>query len=418
MIEEQETRVTSATVGPGQSKQHASATYPAGEFIDVPWALSDEHIAWRKSMREFADSAVKPGAQQRSEEARFDPDVIRAIGQLGVFGLLVDGPYGAGADLRTLCIAIEELAYVDSSVAATAHVQACNAVLFHALTEGRDDLREEVLPDACAGNAFISFGLTEPSGGSDAGDIQTRAARDGDDWVINGAKQFITNTGTPMSRYVLVFAATQEQPGDRNAAISAFLVPLDAPGVTVSSGYKKLGWRASDTHPLFFDNVRVPRSALLGKEGHGLREALRLLTWARIPIAAMAVGLSRACLDGTVDFVNNRRSFGKRLGEHQSVAFTAADMAADVATARLVTYDAAWKFDNGYPFDREAAVAKLLAGEIANKVAYQATELHGGYGFMQETDVVRHYQDARILTIGEGTSAVQRLLLSRSLGLG
>jgi alkylation response protein AidB-like acyl-CoA dehydrogenase len=369
-------------------------------------------------MRDFAAAVVKPGAQQRSEDAKLDPEVIKAVGDLGVFGLLVPEPFGAGADLTTLCIALEELAYVDSSVAATVHVQACNAALLYALTEGRDDLRAEIQDDVCSGKAFISFGLTEPKGGSDAGDIETRAVRDGDDWILTGAKQFITNTGTPMSRFVQVFATTAPGEGARKPAVSAFLVPLDADGVTVAPGYNKLGWRASDTHPLFFDNVRLPGSALLGEEGRGLSAALHLLTWARIPIAAMAVGLARACLDSTVEFVSNRESFGKKLSQHQSVAFSLADMAADVTTANLVTYDAAWKYDNGHSFDREAAIAKLHAGEIANKVAYEATELHGGYGFVQETDVVRHYQDARILTIGEGTAAVQRLLISRGLGLG
>ena len=391
---------------------------PGDDFIDTPWAFEEHHLAWRRTMRDFVSRGVRPGAQERSREERFDEDVVRSLGQLGVCGLMVPEPYGPGADLRSLCIATEELAYADSSIAVTAHVQACNTALFHALTDGRDDLREQVLPAAVTGEGFISFGLTEPTGGSDAAAISTRAVRDGDSWVLSGAKQFITNTGTPMSRYVIVFARTDSCSSAKRPAISAFLVPLDAEGVTVAPAYHKLGWKASDTHPLFFENVRLDAASLLGEEGRGLQEALRLLTWARIPIAAMAVGLARGCLDATLDFVKSRQSFGKNLGQHQSVAFALADVAADVTTARTLTYDAAWKYDNGHPIDREAAVAKLIAGEIANKVAYVCSELQGGYGFMQESDVVRHYQDARVLTIGEGTSAVQRLLISRHLGVG
>ena len=274
-----------------------------------------------------------------------------------------------------------------------------------------------MLPRAASGEDFISFGLTEPSGGSDAGNIATSARRDGDDWVINGSKQFITNSGTEFSRHVILFAATGDKVDGRRAPISAFLVPLDAPGVVVGPEYAKLGWRSSDTHPLFFDDVRVPGTALLGTEGAGYREALGFLTWARIPIAAMSLGLARGCLSDTLRFVSERESFGRPLAGNQGVAFQVADIAAAVATARVLTYDAAWKYDRGLPIEREAAVAKLVASELANKAAYTATQLQGGYGFIEETAATRHYQDARILTIGEGTSEVQRLLIARGLGL-
>lgn len=388
----------------------------------VPWALEDHHRDWQATLRAFCVREVAPGAGERSIAGVFDPDLARAAGRLGAYGLLADERYGGGgADLRTLCLTAEELARVDSSLAVTVHVQAISVALLAHLAAGRGDLLEEVLPGACTGETFVSFGLTEPTGGSDAGAIATTARRDGDDWVISGSKQFITNSGTPFSRYVILFAATGDAgpgaTGRTRRPVSAFLVPLHAPGLTVGAPYAKLGWRASDTHPLFLDDVRVPGHALLGDEGRGYREALAFLTWARFPIAAMSTGLALGCLDDVRRFVGDRTSFGTPLGGHQGVAFGVADIAALAATARVMTYDGAWKYDHGRPIAREAATAKLVASEAANKAAYLATELCGGYGFMQDTAVTRHYQDARILTIGEGTSEVQRMLIARGLGL-
>ena len=386
------------------------------EDLALPWCFTDEHRAWQKTVREFCQRVVAPGAAQRSIDGRFDPDLVTEIARLGVFGLRVPEAYGgAGADLRSMCIVAEEVSAYDSSLAVTVHVQAIVASLFHHLAS--DDLKAEYLPPIASGQSFCAFGLTEPSGGSDAGNIATRAVRDNDGWIINGAKQFITNSGTPFSRNVILFAATGHAAAGARTPVSAFLVPLDAPGVTVGPAYPKMGWRSSDTHPLFFDDVRVPDHALLGEEGRGYREALAFLTWARIPIAAMSAGLARGCLEATLEFVASRESFGKPLGSHQGVAFSVADISAMTDTARLLTYDAAWKYDHGQPIDREAAVSKLVASELANKVAYQATQLHGGYGFIDESDATRHYRDARILTIGEGTSEVQRMLIARGLGL-
>jgi alkylation response protein AidB-like acyl-CoA dehydrogenase len=380
----------------------------------VPWALEQEHDDWQNTMREFCANVVADGAAERTIQNRLDPELVRAVGKTGAFGLLAPEKFGGGgADLRTLCLAAEEMATVDSSLAVTVHVQAISIALLVHLAADRADLLQELVPSASTGETFISFGLTEPSGGSDAGNIATNARRDGDGWVINGAKQFITNSGTPFSKYVLLFAATGEgRPG--RPAVSAFLVPLDAPGVTVGPAYAKLGWRSSDTHPLYFDDVHVSADALLGTEGRGYQEALRFLTWARIPIAAMSVGVARGCLADTMRFVSDRQSFGAPLGGYQGVAFQTADIA---ALARVMTYDAAWKYDRGQPIEREAAVAKLMASEAANKAGYIATQLQGGYGFIEETAATRHYQDARILTIGEGTSEVQRLLIARGLGL-
>ena len=389
------------------------------EELDLPWCFEDEHIAWQKTVQDFCHRVVAPGVVQRDLESRFDPDLIREVGRLGAFGLRVPEEHGgSGADLRSMCIAAEEFSVFDSSLAVTVHVQAISAALFHHLAS--EDLRAEFLPGMASGETFCAFGLTEPTGGSDAGNIATRARRDGSDWIIHGAKQFITNSGTPFSKYVILFAAHEGQGPTATGArapISAFLVPLDAPGVTVGPRYPKMGWRSSDTHPLYFDGVRIPAQHLLGQEGRGYREALAFLTWARIPIAAMSAGLARGCLEATLEFVTSRESFGKPLTAHQAVAFGVADLSAMTDTARLLTYDAAWKYDTGRPIEREAAVAKLMASELANKVAYQAGQLHGGYGFMDDSAVTRHYRDARILTIGEGTSEVQRMLIARGLGL-
>ncbi len=381
---------------------------------DVPWCLSDEHRAWRKSVREFCEDAVRPTAAERSIEHRYDPELAARMGEMGLYGVLVSEEYGgSGGDLASACIAIEELARVDSSASVTVHVQAINATLIERL--GSDSQKKKLLPDVASGEVFVSIGLTEPSGGSDAANVSTRAVRDGEEWVINGAKQFITNSGTPTSQYIVAVAATGEGPSGRPET-SLFLVPNDADGLEVGPAYPKLGWRASDTHPIFFDDVRVPADAMMGTQGIGIREVLQFLTWARIPIAAMSTGLAQGCLEATRDFVAGRESFDKPLYEHQAVAFGVADLAAMTYTARTVTYDACWKYDHGHDYIQEAALCKLVASELANKVAYKATELHGGYGFIDEYDVTRHYRDARILTIGEGTSEVQRMLIARSMG--
>src|SRR5581483_11104630 len=338
----------------------------ARDGFDLPWAFEPHHHQWRDTMARFVRDRVEPGASERHLRAEFDPDLVRDAAALGMCGLLVDEENGgSGADLRTLCLAIEELATADSSLAVTIHVQAiCASLLQHLVRDRRPDLCRELLPAAAAGEAFISIGLTEPSGGSDAGNIATVARRDGGDWVIDGSKQFITNSGTPFSRYVILMAAVeQELPG--RPRVSAFLVPLDAPGVTVGGTYPKAGWRSSDTHPLFFDQVRVPAEAEISEHGGGYRDVLEFLTWARLPIAAMSAGLTRGCLADTLRFVEQRTSFTKPLGAHQGVAFQVADIAARAATARTLTYDGAWKYDHGLPIRETAAIAKLMASEAA-----------------------------------------------------
>ncbi len=398
-------------------KTQSTNAFMSGGYA-LPWAFSPEHDSWKSTLQDFVASRIAPGAAQRTIDERFDPDLALAVGELGAYGLLVPTEYGGqGADLRSLCLATEETAVYDSSMAVTVHVQAISLALLAHLGKDHPDLLLETLPKAVTGEVFISFGLTEPTGGTDAGHIETRAIKQGGDWIINGSKQFITNSGTPFSKYVILFAATGEASGGRSP-ISAFLVPLDAEGVTVGPLYRKLGWRASDTHPLFFNDVRVPNSALLGEEGRGYAEALRFLTWARLPISAMSAGLVRGCLLDIDRFISERRSFGKPLGDHQAVAFQAAEVAALGSLARVMTYDGAWKYDHGHPIQQEAATAKLLSAEAANKAAYIATGLLGGYGFMEESAATRHYQDARILTIGEGTPEVQKMLIARLLGMG
>lgn len=382
-------------------------------FASTPWAEDEDMLEWRRTVRAFAEKEVAPGAVERSRRSETPDEIFSRLADLGIFGLRVSKEFGGtDAGLTPLCIALEELARVDSSTAATAHTQGVVVGLLDHM--GTDEQKAEIMPSAVAGESILCFALTEPSGGSDAGGMESRAVRDGDDWILNGAKQFITNSGTPRSRYALAFASTGA-PGERK--VSGFLVPLDAEGVTVAPKYDKLGWRGSDTHPVFFEDVRLPASAMLGEEGRGFRDAAAFLVWSRLPIAAISTGLAQACLEETIEFISDRDSFGKRLTEHQAIAFDVAEMSAKLDLARAITYDGCYRFDNGYAFDQQAAMAKLMASEIANEVAYRATQLHGGYGFVDETAVTRHYRDARILTIGEGTSEVQRIVLARSLGL-
>jgi len=386
------------------------------DLIDtaVPWCLNDEHRAWRHSMRDFTETVLRPAAAERSIEAQVDIKILQRMGEAGLYGVLVPEELGGGgADLTSASIMIEELARIDSSAATTVHVQMANAALLAEL--GSDEQRARLLPTLVTGESFLALGLTEPSGGSDAGNIATKAVRDGSDWVINGAKQFISNSGTPMTQHILVVGATGDF-GTRRPRTTAFLVPTDSPGLDVGPSYPKLGWRSADTHPVYLTDVRVPADAVVGPQDGGYAKILKYLTWARIPVAAMAVGLAQGCLEETWHFVSNRQSFGKPLHEHQSVAFGMSDLAALTHTARMITYDAAWKFDHGHAYEQEAAISKMVAADLANKIAYQASEMHGGYGFMDEYAVTRHYRDAKVLTIGEGTAAVQRLLIARSLG--
>jgi len=373
--------------------------------------LTPEQEDFRKVVRDFAEREIAPHAEEWDRDHIFPVDTVLAMGELGLFGLPFPEEYGGGgADLTTLCLAIEELARVDSSMAITLEAGVglgANPVFRF----GTEEQRQQWLPDLCAGRALGAFGLTEPDGGSDAGATKTRATLDGDEWVIDGSKAFITNSGTPITSIITVTASTG--PGE----ISSIVVPSGTPGLVVEPPYRKMGWHASDTHGLVFDGCRVPAENLLGERGQGLRNFLAILDDGRVAIAALAVGLAQACLEQSVSYAKERHAFGGPIGRYQAVAFKCADLAVGVENARTLTYKAAWLKDQGRPFKQAAAMAKLYATELAVTATREATQIFGGYGFMDETPVARFYRDAKILEIGEGTSEVQRLVISRELGL-
>jgi butyryl-CoA dehydrogenase len=375
--------------------------------------LTPEQEDFRKVVRAFAESEIAPFAEEWDRTHTFPVDTVRVMGDLGLFGLPFPEEYGGtNADFTTFCLAVEELARVDSSMAITleAGVGLGANPIFRF---GTEEQRQRWLPDLCAGKALGAFGLTEPGGGSDAGSTTTRAALDEGtgEWVIDGSKAFITNSGTAITSVITVTAATG--PGE----ISAIVVPAGTPGLIVEPPYRKMGWHASDTHGLVFDGCRVPADNLLGDRGQGFRNFLAILDDGRVAIAALAVGLAQACLDQSVAYAGERQAFGGPIGRYQAVAFKCADMAVAVENARALTYKAAWLKDQGRPFKQAAAMAKLYATELAVTATREATQIFGGYGFMDETPVARFYRDAKVLEIGEGTSEVQRLVISRGLGL-
>jgi butyryl-CoA dehydrogenase len=374
--------------------------------------LTPEHQALRDLVRDFASKEIEPHAARWDEEERFPVDIVRAMGDLGLFSIPFPEPYGSGGDLTGLCIAIEEIARVDQSLAITleAGVGLGAAPIARFGTEGQ---KARWLPDLCAGRALGGFGLTEPDAGSDAGGTRTRAVLDEADgeWVIDGEKAFITNSGTDITSIVTVTARTG--PGE----ISAIVVPAGTPGFTVQPSYRKTGWRASDTHGLTFEGCRVPEDHLLGERGRGFAQFLDILDEGRIAISAMAVGVIQRCVDDSVAYAKQRTAFGRPIGANQAVAFRVADLHVALEAARSLTYRAAWLRDTGKPFKQAAAVAKLFSTEAAVTATRSATQVFGGYGFMEETAVARQYRDAKILEIGEGTSEIQRLVISRGLGL-
>jgi len=386
----------------------------------VPPELTDEQESLRKVVRDFAEREIAPHAERWDAEHTFPVDVVRQMGELGLFGIPFPEEYGgAGGDLTTLCVAIEELGRVDQSLAITLEAGVglgANPIYRF----GTEEQRQTWLPDLCAGRALAGFGLTEPDAGSDAGGTRTTATLDGDDqtgeWVIDGEKSFITNSGTPITSLVTVTARTGGA-GAGTPEISTFLVPAGTPGLTVQPPYRKMGWHASDTHGLSFSGCRVPAANLLGERGRGFAQFLQILDEGRIAIAALAVGVIRCCLDASVAYANERHAFGRPIGANQAVAFACSDLAVMAESARLLTYEAAWLRDTGRPFARAAAMAKLQATEAAVTATRMATQVFGGYGFMDETPVSRQYRDAKILEIGEGTSEIQRLVIARDLGL-
>ncbi|MEV4507760.1 acyl-CoA dehydrogenase family protein [Dactylosporangium sp. NPDC049525] len=384
----------------------------------VDFTLGEDLEALRLSVREFANDVVAPVIGDYYERHAFPYDIVRQMGKMGLFGLPFPEEHGGmGGDYFALCVALEELARVDSSVAVTleAGISLGAMPIFR---YGTDEQKAQWLPRLISGEALAAFGLTEPGAGSDAGGTQTRAVLDEatGEWVINGSKAFITNSGTDITVLVTVTAVTGVNP-DGSKELSAIIVPSGTPGFTVQPGYSKVGWCASDTHELAFDDVRVPAANLLGERGRGYAQFLRILDEGRVAFAALGVGLAQGCVDESVAYAKQRRAFGKAIGEYQAIQFKLADMEARAHTARLAYYDAASRLVHGREFKRQAAIAKLQASDAAVTNAREATQVHGGYGFMNETPVARMWRDAKILEIGEGTSEVQRMIISRSLGL-
>jgi alkylation response protein AidB-like acyl-CoA dehydrogenase len=384
----------------------------------VDFRLSEEQEALQASVREFAREQVAPVIAEHYEHKTFPYDIARQMGKMGLFGLPFPEEHGGmGGDYFTLCLALEELARIDSSVAVTVEAGvSLGAMPIYRF--GTPEQKAQWLPRLTSGEALAAFGLTEPGAGSDAGATQTRAVLDEstNEWVINGSKAFITNSGTDITCLVTVVAVTGTRP-DGSKELSTIIVPSGTPGFTVAPGYSKVGWCASDTHELAFDDVRVPAANLLGPLGRGYAQFLRILDEGRIAFAALAVGLAQGCVDESIKYAKERVAFGQPIGNYQAIKFMIADMEVRAQTARTAYYDAAARMLAGQDFKRHAAIAKLHATNAAMENARSATQVHGGYGFMNESAVGRFYRDAKILEIGEGTSEVQRMVIARDLGL-
>ena len=382
----------------------------------LDFRLDDELEALRKTVEEFAHEVVAPRIYDYYERHEFPYEIVRQMGQMGLFGLPFPEEYGGmGGDYFALCVALEELARVDSSVAITLEAAVSLGVM-PVYRFGSEEQKREWLPRLCAGEILGGYGLTEPGGGSDAGATRTTAVLDGDEWVINGSKAFITNAGTEMTGFVTITAVTGVKP-DGKKEISAILVPAGTPGFVVGQRYSKVGWNASDTRELSFSDCRVPARNLVGARGRGYAQFLQILDEGRIAISALAVGLAQGCVDESLTYAKQREAFGATIGSYQAIQFKIADMETRAHTARLAYYAAAAKMLRGEPFKKEAAIAKLHSSTIAVDNARDATQIHGGYGFMNEFPVARMWRDAKILEIGEGTSEVQRMLIARELGL-
>lgn len=383
--------------------------------------IAPEYEELRRTVEKFAHTVVAPQIGEFYERAEFPYQIVREMGRLGLFGLPVPEEYGGmGGDYLALCLAIEELARVDSSVAVTLEAGVSLGAM-PILRYGTEQQKRDWLPGLCSGAALGAFGLTEPGCGSDASRTSTTARLDGDEWVINGTKCFITNSGTDITAFVAITAVTgpgasREGTGG-TPEISTIIVPSGTPGFTVSKKYSKVGWNASDTRELSFADCRVPAANLLGERGRGYGQFLRILDEGRIAISALATGLAQGCVDFSLDYARTREAFGRPIGGHQAIQFKLADMEMRAHTARLAWRDAASRLLHGEPFKRQASVAKLYCSDAAVTNAREATQIHGGYGFMNEYPVARFWRDCKVLEIGEGTSEVQRMLIAREMGL-
>ena len=384
------------------------------EFLSTG-TLPDEYQQLIKAVRDFAREVVAPVAAQHDADHSFPYEIVAGMADMGLFGLPFPEEYGGmGGDYFALCLALEELGKVDQSTAITLE----GGVSLGAMPIyrfGTEDQKREWLPQLTSGAALGAFGLTESGGGTDAGATKTTARLDDGHWVLNGSKQFITNSGTDITRLVTVTAVTGGTAERRE--ISAILIPVPATGFIVEPAYNKVGWNASDTHPLTFIDVRVPEGNLLGKRGRGYANFLQILDEGRIAIAALATGAAQGCVDECVKYARERTAFGQAIGRYQAIEFKIARMEARAHTARTAYYDAAALMLAGKQFKKHAAIAKLVAGEAAMDNARDATQIHGGYGFINEFPVARHYRDSKILEIGEGTTEVQLMLIAREIGL-
>ena len=378
--------------------------------------FTEEQEEFRRAVREFAEEVIAPRAEEMDRLEEFPLDIIKQMGEMGLFGLPFPEEYGGqGADFLTFCLAVEELARVDSSMAITLEAAVgLGANPIHAF--GTEEQKQRWLVPMCRGEILGAFGLTEPGGGSDAGSTKTTARLENAQWVINGSKAFITNSGTPISKVCTITAVTG-QTADGRKDISAIIVPSDTPGFEVGRSYRKIGWHASDTHELSFTDCRVPEENLLGDQGKGYAQFLQTLDDGRIAVAALSTGLIQGCLEASLSYARERNAFGRPIGAFQSIQAKIADMKVAAETARLATYRAAWLRDRGRTYKAEAALAKLYASEAAVTAAREAVQVHGGYGYMEELPVARFYRDSKVLEIGEGTSEIMRWIIARDLGL-
>ncbi len=380
----------------------------------LSYDLTPEQEMLRKSVRDFAEGEIRPIAQRLDEKEEFSYDLVAKMGNLGLFGMMVSPDYGGqGLDALSYIIAVEELSRVDGCQAAT--IAAGNGLGIGPIANfGNEEQKRKYLPDLCAGKRLWGFGLTEADAGSDAGNSKTRAELKNGRWVINGSKIFITNAASKMTSGVSVQAVTGEKDGRKE--ISCIIVEVGTKGFTTREMHHKMTWRSSNTGELYFDNVTVPEGNILGRRGDGFRQMLSTLDSGRLAIAAMGVGGAQGAYEAALQYAKERKTFGQPLSKHQTIAFRLADMASEIEIARTFLYKACWLKDQGRPFKKEAAIAKLFASEMMGRVVDGAVQIHGGYGLMEEYPVAKFYRDQRLLEIGEGTSEVQRIVISREIG--
>jgi len=379
----------------------------------MDFALSDDHQLLRQTVRSFAEQEVAPVAGELDLAKAFPYEIVAQMAKLGWMGISYPEQYGgAGSDTLAYAICVEELARADSSVAITLCAHSSLGIAPIALF-GSDEQKERLLPELCAGTKLGAFGLTEPEAGSDAGALRTRAVLEDGEWVINGSKQFITNAGTEISGHVAITAITGEDNG--RPEISNLIIERGTPGYQQGEPYRKMGWNASDTRPLSFDDCRVPQANLQAPRGAGLRQFLQVLDAGRIGVAAIGVGLAQGALDEALKYSAERQAFGKPIGQFQIIQAKLADMSTEIEAARLLTWKAAWEKDQGLNYSLTAAQAKLKTGRLAVRCAEEAVQIHGGYGYIEEYPVCRFYRDAKVLTIGEGTDEIQQIVIARAL---